>query len=87
MKMIKHFPPHLAQLVFLNLDGEIEKINGLDYDLFIWLIYKTHKHYHNTKDNYIEFEYADIRKSLPSKPNTKSIKAALEKDEIAWSRA
>ena len=79
MKMIKHFPPHLAQLVFLNLDGEIEKINGLDYDLFIWLIYKTHKHYHNTKDNYIEFEYADIRKSLPSKPNTKSIKAALEK--------
>ena len=24
MKMIKHFPPHLAQLVFLNLDGEID---------------------------------------------------------------
>jgi len=49
MKMIKHFPPHLSQLVFLNLDGEIEKINGLDYDLFIWLIYKTHKHYTTQK--------------------------------------
>lgn len=84
MKMIKHFPPHLSQLVFLNLDGEIEKINGLDYDLFIWLIYKTHKHYHNTKyhntkDNYIEFKYKDIKESIPTKPNTNSIQSSLIK--------
>lgn len=79
MKMIKHFPPHFAQLVFLNLDGEIERINGLDYDLFIWLIYRTHKHYSKTKDTFVEFEYMDIRESLPSKPNTKSIQSSLKK--------
>lgn len=83
MKITKHFPPHLSQLVFLNLDGEIEKINGLDYDLFIWLIYKTHKHYHKTKDktkdNYIKFEYKDIKESIPTKPNTNSIQSSLIK--------
>jgi len=79
MKMKKLFPPHLSQLVFLNEDNEIEKINALDYDIFIWLIYQTHKNYHKTKDTYVEFEYSKIKDSIQSNPNTKSIKSSLEK--------
>lgn len=79
MKMKKLFPPHLGQLVFLNLDGEIEKINGLDYDILIWLIYQTHKHYHQYKETTVEFEYSKIKESLSSNPNTKSIQSSLKK--------
>ena len=79
MKMKKLFPPHLSQLVFVNKENEIEKINSIDYDLFIWLIYQTHKVYHNTKDIYVEFEYSKVRESLKSNPNTKSIQTSLEK--------
>ena len=79
MKMKKLFPPHLSQLVFLNEDNEIEKINSLDYDIFIWLIYQTDKKFDETKDTYVEFEYSKIKESIKSNPNTKSIKSSLEK--------
>lgn len=79
MKMKKLFPPHLSQLVFVNSENEVEKINSIDYDLFIWLIYHTHKHFHKTKDNYVEFEYSKVRDSLSSNPNTKSIQTSLKK--------
>lgn len=79
MKMKKLFPPHLSQLVFVNSEKEVEKINSIDYDLFIWLIYQTHKCYSQTKDNYVEFEYSKVRESLSSNPNTKSIQSSLEK--------
>lgn len=79
MKMKKLFPPHLSQLVFVNEDNEIEKINSLDYDIFIWLIYQTDKNYDKTKDTYVEFEYSKIKESIKSNPNTKSIKSSLEK--------
>lgn len=79
MKMKKLFPTHLSQLVFVNSQNEIEKINSLDYDLYIWLIYQTHKHYHNTKETYVEFEYSKVKDSLKSNPNTKSIQNSLVK--------
>jgi len=79
MKMKKLFPPHLSQLVFLNSENEIERINSIDYDLFIWLIYQTHKIYNHTKDTYVEFEYSKVRDSLSSHPNTKSLQTSLEK--------
>lgn len=75
MKMKKLFPPHLSQLVFVNSENEIEKINSLDYDLYIWLIYKIDQ----SKKTYVEFEYSKVRESLSSNPNTKSIQSSLQK--------
>lgn len=79
MKLHKHFPPHLAQLVFLNKDGEIKKINSIDYDLFIWLIYNTHKKYKDDKTLVYEFEYKDIKKSFKKSMNVDKIKESLNK--------
>ncbi|WP_319577444.1 hypothetical protein [uncultured Desulfobacter sp.] len=79
--MKKLYPPHLSQIVFLNRDEKLQKINGLDYDLFIWLIYHTHKAYNYINENYVEFGYQEIRESFKSNPNTKSIKSSLEKIE------
>lgn len=75
--MKKHFPPHLSQLVFGDLNTQMMKINGLDYDLFIFLIYQTHKSYSLENKDIIEIEYSKVRESLKSKPNTQSIKYSL----------
>ena len=75
--MKKHFPPHLSQLVFGYLNTKMMKINGLDYDLFIFLIYQTHKSYSLENKDIIDIEYSKVRESLKSKPNTQSIKSSL----------
>lgn len=79
MKLHKHFPPHLSQLVFLDKNGEIENMSSLDYDLFLWLIYYTHKEYRDDKSLEYVFEYKDIKESFKKSLNTKSIKNSLEK--------
>jgi len=78
MKYTKNFPNWLAQAVFMR-DGEIEGLNGLDYDLFLWLIYHTHKHYFTTKQLSTEFLYTDIKESFDKSLNTDSIKKSLVK--------
>ena len=77
--MKKHYPPHLSQLVFTDLNEFAIKINGLDYDLFIFLIYEAHKSYSLEKTDFIEIEYSKVRKTLKSSPNTQSIKSSLQK--------
>ena len=77
--MKKHVPPHLSQLVFGDLNKKMMKINGLDYDLFLFLIYQTHKSYSLEKTDFIEIEYSKIKESLKSSPNTQSIKSSLQK--------
>ena len=77
--MYKHYPPHLSQLVFGDLNKKMMKINGLDYDLFLFLIYQTHKSYSLEKTDFIEIEYSKIKESLKSSPNTQSIKSSLQK--------
>lgn len=77
--MKKHFPPHLSQLAFSNLNESAIKINGLDYDLFIFLIYEAHKSYSLEKTNFIGIEYSKVRETLKSNPNTQSIKSSLQK--------
>ena len=80
MTLHKHFPPHLSQLVFLNTKRDnIEKINSIDYDLLIWLIYNTHKKYKDDKSLCYEFEYRDIKSTFNKKMNTKRIRESLEK--------
>ena len=61
--------------MFVNSENEIEKINSLDYDLYIWLIYKIDQ----SKKTYVEFEYSKVRESLSSNPNTRSIQSSLQK--------
>ncbi len=78
MKYTKNFPNWLAQAVFMR-DGEIEGLNGLDYDLFLWLIYHTHKHYFQTKQLSTQFLYTDIKGSFEKSLNTDSIKKSLVK--------
>lgn len=79
MKLHKHFPPHLAQLVFKDKEGDIQKINSIDYDLYLWLIYYTHKKYKDDKSLVYEFEYREIKKSFTKKKSIQSIKESLEK--------
>lgn len=79
MKLHKHFPPYLSQSAFLNIDGYIENINSLDYDLFLWLIYNTHKKYRDDKSLTYEFEYSEIKKSFSKQLNTQKIKESLQK--------
>lgn len=77
--MKKHFPPYLSQMAFTDSEGNLEKITALDYNLFLYLIYKTHKEYSINNTTYIELEYSKISESINSKPNTNSIKESLEK--------
>jgi hypothetical protein len=77
--MYKHYPPHLSQLVFGDLNKKMMKINGLDYDLFIFLIYQTHKSYSLENKDIIEIEYSKVKETLKSSPNTQSIKSSLQK--------
>lgn len=77
--MKKHFPPYLSQMAFTDSEGYFEKITVLDYNLFLYLIYKTHKEYSLNDTTYIELEYSKISESIISKPNTGSIKKSLEK--------
>ena len=77
--MKKHFPPYLSQMAFADSEGYFEKITVLDYNLFLYLIYKTHKEYSLNDTTYIELEYSKISESINSKPNTNSIKESLEK--------
>ncbi len=79
--MKKHFPPYLSQMAFTDSEGNLEKITALDYNLFLYLIYKTHKEYSINNTTYIELEYSKISESINSKPNTNSIKEYLEKIE------
>ena len=79
MKLHKHFPPYLAQLVFMNKDGIIKKITSLDYDLFLWLIYNTHKQYSKDSSLYFEFTYKDVKDSFSKSMNTDKIKSSLKK--------
>ena len=77
--MKKHFPPYLSQMAFTDSEGNLEKITALDYNLFLYLIYKTHKEYSINNTTYIELEYSKISESINSKPNTNSIKKSFEK--------
>ena len=77
--MKKHFQPYLSQMAFTDSEGNLEKITALDYNLFLYLIYKTHKEYSINNTTYIELEYSKISESINSKPNTNSIKESLEK--------
>ena len=77
--MKKHFPPYLSQMAFADSEGYFEKITVLDYNLFLYLIYKTHKEYSLNDTTYIELEYSKISESIISKPNTGSIKKSLKK--------
>lgn len=77
--MKKHFPSYLSQMAFTDSEGYFEKITVLDYNLFLYLIYKTHKEYSLNDTTYIELEYSKISESIISKPNTGSIKKSLEK--------
>lgn len=77
--MKKHFPPYLSQMAFTDSEGYFEKITVLDYNLFLYLIYKTHKEYSLNDTTYIELEYSKISESIISKPNTGSIKKSLKK--------
>ena len=79
MKLHKLFPPHLAQLVFLNTDGVILNINSIDYDLLLWLIYNTHKAYFKSSSLVNDFTYTDIKKSFNKSMNTDKIKESLKK--------
>ncbi|HQS67733.1 MAG TPA: hypothetical protein PLM93_11170 [Sulfuricurvum sp.] len=78
MNYKKNFPNWLAQSVFIK-NGDIEVLNGLDYDLFLWLIYNTHHHYFKTKKLSTEFLYTDIKESFEKSLNTDSIKKSLVK--------
>ena len=79
-KLHKLFPPHLSQLVFMDTDGEnLTKINSIDYDLFIWLIYNTHKKHKDDKSLIYDFEYIDIKKTFKKTMNTKVIRESLER--------
>lgn len=66
-------------MAFTDSEGYFEKITVLDYNLFLYLIYKTHKEYSLNDTTYIELEYSKISESIISKPNTGSIKKSLEK--------
>ncbi len=77
--MKKYFPPYLSQMAFTDSKRHLKKITVLDYNLFIYLIYKTHKEYSDNDTTYIELEYSKISESINSKPNTDSIKESLEK--------
>lgn len=78
MKYKKNFPNWMAQSVFMK-EGEVEGLNGLDYDMFLWLIYNTHHHYFKTKKLSTEFLYTDIKDSFEKSLNTDSIKKSLVK--------
>jgi len=59
----------------------VTKINGTDYNLFLWLIYNTHKIYSDKKlDNptLFKFEYEDVRATLKDF-DTQSIKKSIER--------
>ena len=75
----KLFPPQMAQLVFIDSDGEVQKFNGSDFDVFLWLIYNTHKYYFDEEgSNSAEFEYKDVKQTLKDM-DTASIKKSLQK--------
>jgi len=79
-KLHKLFPPHLSQLVFMDKKGEnLIKINSIDYDLFIWLIYNVHKKYDKNKSLSYDFEYTDIKKTFKKTMNTKVIRESLKR--------
>ena len=82
--MKKNFPPYLSQLVFHNQNDEIEKINGSDYDLFIWLIYQTHKEYSLNGKIELEVRYKDIKESIKPSPNSDSIKYCIINSIGGW---
>lgn len=77
--MKKHFPPYLSQMAFTDSEGYFKKITALDYNLFLYLIYQTHKEYSLNDTIHIELEYSKISESINSKPNTDSIKKSFEK--------
>ena len=79
MKYVKHFPSHLSQLVFMDTDSYMEKISGLDYNLYLWLIYQTTKDFNDTDKLYQTYLYTDIKDSFSKKMNTQSIKDSLMK--------
>jgi len=74
----KLFPPQMAQLVFIDSDGEVQKFNGSDFDVFVWLIYHTHKNYALNDDNCSEFAYTEVKQTLKDM-DTASIKKSLQK--------
>lgn len=79
MKYLKHYPSHLSQLVFMNKDTYMENINGLDYNLFLWLVYHTTKDFNKTGKVTKTYLYTDIKDSFSKKINTQNIKDALIK--------
>ena len=53
------------------------KLNGTDYDLFLWLIYHTHKQYSDDGSTSFEFTYSDV-KNILSNMDTTAIKKSLK---------
>lgn len=56
----------------------VTKLNGTDYDLFLWLIYHTHKQYNHDGSTSFEFTYSDV-KNILSNMDTTAIKKSLKK--------
>jgi len=62
----------------MNKDGYMEKMNGLDYNLYLWLVYHTTKDFNKDDSKVTQtYLYTEIKDSFSKKINTQSIKDSL----------
>lgn len=76
----KNFETDEIEKFVTNSDDKkniVTKLNGTDYDLFLWLIYHTHKQYSDDGSTSFEFTYSDV-KNILSNMDTTAIKKSLK---------
>ena len=78
MTFKKNFPPEFAQCVFKK-NNAVAQINGLDYDLILWLNYHCSYEWDKNKSLTSLFLYTDIKRDFKKTLNTNSIQASLKR--------
>lgn len=78
MTFKKNFPPEFAQCV-LKKNNTVASINGLDYDLILWLNYHCSYEWDMNKSLTSLFLYTDIKKDFKKSLNTNSVQTSLAK--------
>lgn len=78
MTFKKNFPPQFAQCVF-HKNNIVASINGLDYDLILWLNYHCSYEWDMNKSLTTLVQYTDIKRDFKKTLNTNSVQASLKK--------
>ena len=78
MTFKKNYPPQFAQCVF-HKNNIVASINGLDYDLILWLNYHCSYEWDMNKSLTMLVRYTDIKRDFKKTLNTNSVQASLKK--------